>query len=191
MSKTQLAGVLIGLGVAFCHPTGYAQARVKFGTDERIRDLQPTEDPQYTLGYKVRTYFFFAGCYVKDDGYVLHRTGALDEYIPLDAAKIEQLQKEGILPSPLPTYSLSFWDYFFGYSNWIILAFVIGVSLIQWARTKAKKRPVPASTEQAGLSPGSSEQAGPAAEEKQLCYLCGKQLTADEAGSRVYQSCRT
>src|SRR5262249_48914939 len=87
------------------------------------------------------TYFFFAGCYVTDGGYVLQKVGDSKSYIPLDAAMIQQLQQDGTLPTPLPPYSLSFWDYLFGYSNWIILGFVVGIPLTKWAWTKTRGKP--------------------------------------------------
>ncbi len=82
-----------------------------------------------------------AGCYVTDEGYVLQKVGDTKSYIPLDAAKIRQLQQEGTLPDPLPRYALSFWDYLFGYSNWIILGFVIGIPVVKSAWTKARGKP--------------------------------------------------
>ena len=113
--------------------SGTAWGRLAFGTDEAIREIEPAKDPDYTLCYKISTYFFGAGCYVTDDGYVLRETGDKKSYIPLDAAKIEELQKEGILPNPLPAYSLSTFDYLFGYSNWIILGAILNWYAIKWA----------------------------------------------------------
>jgi hypothetical protein len=137
VSRTQFAGLLIGLGLTFSPTGGNAHAQA-FGTDEKMHTIQPTKDPKYTLCYKTSIFFFILGCYVKDDGYVLCPVGESKKYIPLDAAKIQQLQQEGILPTPLPPYSLSFWEYLFGYSNWITLAVVVGFFLIKWARGKAK-----------------------------------------------------
>ncbi|MCY2963568.1 MAG: hypothetical protein NT069_07955 [Planctomycetota bacterium] len=116
--------------------TSEAEAgKFKFGTDETIRTIQPTNSKEFNLCHKVSTYFFVAGCYVKDDGYVLRKPDDKKSYIPLNEIQIQQLQREGELPDPLPKYSLSFFDYLFGYSNWIILAGVIGYSIVQRVRT--------------------------------------------------------
>jgi hypothetical protein len=142
-----------------------------FGTNEKIRTIELTRDPNYTLCHKVRMYFFFAGVYVADDGYVLKKTLEFDgKYYPLDDAKIRELQKEGILPVPLPPYSLSFLDYLFGYSLWIILAFTIVISLVRWrwkSPTERTWRSLVASREQAGMDDGHSSALGPTQDEKQ------------------------
>ena len=137
----QWAWIVIGAVVMSALSAGQAQAGgLMFGTDEQIRKIQPTKDLKYTLCHKVRTYFFIAGCYVKDDGYVLQKAGDSEKYMSLTPALIELLQQEGELPTPLPGYSLSFVDYLFGYSNWIILALLIGIPIGKAAWDKAWAR---------------------------------------------------
>jgi hypothetical protein len=131
-----------------------------FGTDERVREIQPTKDPQYKLCYKSSTYFFLAGCYVTDDGYVLQKVGESKAYIVLDAGRIRQLQQEGVLPTPLPPYSLSFSDYLVGYSNWIILGFVVGILFIKWAWTKRRRKVPTFLTDQSSGEPGAAASKG-------------------------------
>ncbi len=105
-----------------------AQAgKMRFGPDERIRTIQVTNDPEWVLCYKLSTYFFVAGCYVTDDGYVLRRAGETRSYTKLTPELIKTHQASGMLPNPLPPYSLSILDYVFGYSNWIVLAVVVGI----------------------------------------------------------------
>lgn len=131
---------------------------MNFGTEEEIHEIQPTRDPNFTLCHKVRTYFFVGGIYVADDGYVLQKKGQYG-YYPLDAARIRALQEEGVLPTPLPPYSLSLWDRLCGYSLWIGLVFVIGIPILNWLRSRATDKLVspsrePPSAEQAALEIG-------------------------------------
>ena len=72
------------------------------------------------------TYWFIAGVYVVDDGYVLQQEGQLDRYWEYDEEQVKAWQSGGQLPGPLPAYSIPFWDYVFGYSLWIVIL-VIGI----------------------------------------------------------------
>ena len=189
MSRRSLAGVLIGLGAALCPSVGFAQM---MGMDEHMHEIQPTKDPQYILSYKTSTFFFIAGCYVKDDGYVLQPVGETNKYISLDSTTIQQLQQEGTLPTPLPTYSLSIWDYLIGYSNWIILAVIVGVVVLRMVLKSRTPTPQPSLPQRPRAEPQAAGAAEAAtASDKELCYLCGKRLEADELASRVCQACRT
>ena len=127
MKSKQYAWFVAGVVVVVMLQAGPAQARkAMFGTDETIHIIQMTNNPQYNLGYKTSMYLFIAGCYVKDDGYVLQKVNDTKSYISLNTAHIQELQQDGMLPTPLPTYSLSFWDYLIGYSNWwSVLVFII------------------------------------------------------------------
>ncbi len=143
MSGRQFVWAVAGFAAVMSLSAGQAQAgKMMFGTDETIHTIQPTRDPQYELCYKTSIFFAIAGCYVTDDGYVIRKIGEPGKYIPLTPALIQQLQQEGELPTPLPKYSLSVFDYVFGYSNWIILAFIFGIPSAKWAWRKA--RPAPA-----------------------------------------------
>lgn len=154
MNGRQLAWVATGVILLSGLPVSQAQAgRVMFGTDESIHLIQPTKNWKYSLCYKTSTFFFLAGCYVTDDGYVLQKAGELDGYAPLTSEMIQQLQQVGELPTPLPQYSLSFFDYLIGYSNWIILAFFLGIPAGKWAWGKLHTKP----TEQGPPSPPTAE----------------------------------
>ena len=122
MRLSQSIVVAVGVAAGLWHSAGCARAGGMFGPSETVRHIAPTRDPQYVLGHKVYTYYFVLGCYARDDGYVLQQVGVKDQYVPLDAEKIRQLQKQGVLPTPLPAYSLGIWDYLLGYSNWVLLA---------------------------------------------------------------------
>ncbi len=138
MTGKPFAWVLLCLIVLLS--TGQVQAGgMMFGTDETIHVIQPTKNPKYELGYKTSIYFFIAGCYVKDEGYALREVGDTKSYISLTDADIRKLQQEGMLPNPLPAYSLSFWDYLFGYSNWIILAVFVGIPALKGLWDKKKQ----------------------------------------------------
>ena len=127
MNQLQKVGVIFSILTIFGFTSDARAGKMMFGTDESIRTIEQTKDPEYNLCYKTSIYFFVAGCYVKDDGYVLQKVGESKSYMTLTPELKEQLQSSGILPNPLPPYSLSFFDYLFGYSNWIILAVVIGI----------------------------------------------------------------
>jgi hypothetical protein len=109
-----------------------------FGNDESIScivdvELKGAQDEALCLAHKHSKLFVVAGVWVSDDGYVLGVKGKADTYYPLpppDALKA--IQADGLLPDPLPPYSLSMWDYAFGYSLWI----VIGAMLL-WYGGKA------------------------------------------------------
>jgi hypothetical protein len=134
-------GIAMGLGAALWQTADARAMELWFGTGERIREIQPTKDPQYKLCYKVSIFFFIAGCYVKDDGYVLQMAGEPSRYIALTPEMIRQLQQDGTLPTPLPPYSLWWLDYLAGYSTWIILGPIIGFPLAKSAWVKMRGRP--------------------------------------------------
>lgn len=144
MSGSRFAWTTVGVLAMTCLSAGQAHARMMFGTEEKIRVIQPTKDPQFNLCHKVRTYFFLAGCYVKDDGYVLQKVGDSGNYFSLTPDQIQQLQTTGDLPTPLPAYSLSIFDYLFGYSNWIILAIFVGIPLVKGAWDAMRSKPAEA-----------------------------------------------
>jgi hypothetical protein len=141
MRCAQTTGIVVGLVILLGAASNANAARGKIGTDVTIRQIQPTNHPQYILCYKISTVYFIAGCYVTDDGYVLQKGGESNEYYPLDPATIQKLQHEGVLPTPLPKYALSIFDYAIGYSNWIILAFAGAVPFFKWATAKMRKGP--------------------------------------------------
>ena len=109
------------------HTTPAAFIPIYFGTQDTIIDLQPVEGTKYVLAHKHHAYYLFGGLYLKDDGYVLKESitrGTYSsvfqptKYIPLTPEKTRELQQEGVLPDPLPTYKIPFGAYVSGYSLW-------------------------------------------------------------------------
>ena len=47
-------------------------------------------------------------------------------------------QRNGYLPDPLPPYSLSFWDYLFGYSDWWCIPIIVALMIYGNRRKKRK-----------------------------------------------------
>jgi hypothetical protein len=120
-----------------------ARATYRFGKEESIHkiketDIRDAEGHPLDLAYKVTTFNFFAGVSVHDDGYVLQSRDNTRSYYSLPPEKIATYQAAGRLPNPLPKYSLSFFDYLFGYSLWIIAGVVICV--VVWSSIKKKTR---------------------------------------------------
>lgn len=145
MKIKQILLFLIVTGIFFLL-SSTAKAEVvflPFGTQERIKCIQPINKekpvsstdlssivnemygPKYNLCYKYSIRFFIAGLYLHDDSYVLAERDDDYKYIPLDKAKITELQKKGILPDPLPEYSIPLSQYLVGYSLWLIIAGLI------------------------------------------------------------------
>lgn len=128
-----------------------------FGTQDRIKCLQPIEEenpagtkplitirdlnhPKYSLCYKTSIFFFFAGIYLHDDGYVLAERDDAFEYVPLNEAKIAEYQEKGLLPTPLPPYSIPWSQYVIGYSLWLLIAvLIIGQILWRWFKVWKNK----------------------------------------------------
>jgi hypothetical protein len=128
---------------AFLVSSGAAKAAM-FGTQE---DIHPIQDIPYQvnqneplfLGYKTSTLYVFAGVYVKDDGYVLGVKSDSTHYYDLPTGdELKQLQADGLLPNPLPPYSIGIVDYLLGYSLWIALAIIVAVYVIGWLRKRGQ-----------------------------------------------------
>jgi hypothetical protein len=135
---------------AFLMSAGAAKAAM-FGTQEEIHKLMDVDitsqdnQPLY-LAYKTSTFYAFAGVYIKDEGYVFGVRDKPDVYIETTPEEIAKFQASGLLPDPLPKYSLSFLDYALGYSLWIVLAIIAIVYLFSWLRkrgTPATPTPTP------------------------------------------------
>ena len=124
--------------------SGFASGDMYFGKGERIKCLQPLKPlkddtpnngsiwrpaPNATeptmLCYKYTIQYFILGVAIHDDGYVLSSGDDYYNYYPLDDAKIRELQTKGVLPDPLPAYSLTWMQYAAGYSLWVLMALVI------------------------------------------------------------------
>jgi len=99
---------------------------MKFGIQEQIHcihdvSLKGSKGEDLCLGYKTSSYWIGAGIYLSDDGYVLKIKGDNSYYSFPPTDKVEALQKQELLPEPLPDYSIPFYEYAFGYSLWIVL----------------------------------------------------------------------
>ncbi|MBY0532641.1 MAG: hypothetical protein K2P86_11790 [Xanthobacteraceae bacterium] len=126
-----------------------AQARIKFGSDETIRFVANVKatgpgGERLFLAHKITTHFFLLGTSVSDDGYVLAIVGeGGKKYYRLPAgAELERLQAQGLLPHPLPPYSLNFFDYLFGYSLWIFIASIPFWASFLWFRKMRRNKSV-------------------------------------------------
>lgn len=118
--------------------------KLLFGDRETIHKIQDisyqgSSGERYYLGYKTTMKMIFAGVYLSDDGYVLGINGSHEKYIPLDAEKISSLQSAGLLPDPMPGYTVGLLDYAFGYSLWIL---IIVSGLYYWIKSLFRKREV-------------------------------------------------
>lgn len=93
---------------------------MRFGHQETIYDVQEITGTEFVLSYKISTYWFFLGLYLEDDGYVLEKKSE-SGYYSLTKDQKNVWIEEGKLSDPLPSYSISYFDYALGYSLWIFL----------------------------------------------------------------------
>ncbi len=113
-----------------------------FGKDESIECIQPVklkgaEHEELCIAYKTTTLFVGAGVYMKDDGYVL--AVSKNYFYPLPSgSELKEFQSTGMLPDPLPEYSVPLWKYGLGYSLWLIIGLVVAFTL--WSSARKKKR---------------------------------------------------
>src|SRR5881396_908943 len=111
-----------------------------FGGEEKIECIQHVEvkgpkDEQLCLAYKTTKLFIGAGVYLRDDGYTLRIEHDPKHYFKVDAAEIARFQEAGLIPRPLPAYSIPWYEYGIGYSLWIVLL----LALVGW-RVSAMRR---------------------------------------------------
>ena len=117
-------------------------------------DVKGAKGEPLFLGYKTyrQRIAGFLGLFITDDGYVLGVRGNADEYYPMTPEETKGFQEKGFLPTPLPAYSLSFSDYFSGYSFWLVVVALATGSAVNNLR---KRRARAAAAEQAsGVKPG-------------------------------------
>ena len=118
---------------------------VNFGGSDVVHRLEnislkgPKGEHLY-IGYKTSAFYFIAGIYIKDDGYVLgvlnkyafivlpgtkearEYRSATGHYYPFPNEKdLLDHQNKGDMPNSLPEYSILTEDYLKGYSLWLIL----------------------------------------------------------------------
>jgi hypothetical protein len=114
-----------------------------FGNQEQLDCIQPValkgaEGEALCLAYKDTITFIGAGAWIKDDGYVLKVEGK-DSFYPLpQGAKLKTFQTSGMLPDPLPPYSIPLWKYGLGYSLWLCIVLI--VAGVVWSSARKKKR---------------------------------------------------
>ena len=131
-SSILVLGVLLCLPVSVhAGPRQFAFGKVWFGAKEEIDKIQDIKGTEFQLSHKYTLYFFFAGVYLSDDGYVLQPKNSYSSYYPNSEESIKEFQRAGVLPSPLPPYSIPIWQYLFGYSLWIVVAFVAGGPMVK------------------------------------------------------------
>jgi hypothetical protein len=119
---------------------------LEFGSSEELECIQqltmtgPKHEP-LCLAHKMTIDSFLAPYAIHDDGYVLGvgPVGRPEMYFRLDAAKIKALQESGDLPTPLPRYSISALDYFFGTLLWWALG-ISAIVLFAVARSNKRKK---------------------------------------------------
>jgi hypothetical protein len=123
--------------------------KLAFGRDETLTclvdiEMRGKESEQLCLGHKTSKFFVGAGVYLSDDGYILRSKGQ-NTYYAVTPEELAQLQQEGVVPTPLPPYHISWVDYAFGYSLWIILFGVVGFGVIR-NKLRSRRQAVDAAT---------------------------------------------
>lgn len=136
---------------------------VQVGVREELRvlkylDIKGPLGQRLALGHRVGVYKFLLGLHIKDFGPVIIPIGDDNRrnYYPISAEQIEAYQKEGILPTPLPTLNLSRSDYLFGYLAWFVAIFLfvyhqIEQKVTKYRQERRKKRPYQESEEERAL----------------------------------------
>jgi hypothetical protein len=127
-------------------PPASASALTLFGTAEDIHPIQDVDlagpDGQTLfLGYKTSTTYFIGGVSVRDDGYVLGLRSDHSRFLDMPPTEaVTGFQTQGLLPSPLPSYSLGLLDYLRGYSLWIVVALAIALYLAIFFSRRPERR---------------------------------------------------
>lgn len=119
--------------------------KLMFGWDDKIECIQSVgvkgqDDEPLCLAYKTSKLFVGAGVYLKDEGYVLGDPAQRDRFYPWpEAAQVKSWQSAGLLPDPLPAYSIPAIEYAFAYSLWIIIAVMAGWAVLQRVLTRRRQ----------------------------------------------------
>ncbi len=143
MTRRAIGFLLTLLVVAFA---GEARAWTPFGTVEHISRMEdvglttPAGDALF-LGYKTSTVYFLLGVYVANDGYVLGLRSNPKHYVDMPPPDVlADFQKKGLLPAPLPPYSLGFGDYLKGYSLWIVVVPLLAAYVAAFVAIRSRRR---------------------------------------------------
>ncbi|MDP1822469.1 MAG: hypothetical protein Q8L48_04485 [Archangium sp.] len=119
--------------------------KLMFGWDDKIACIQSVgvkgqDDEPLCLAYKTSKLFVGAGVYLKDEGYVLGDPAQKDRFYPWpEQAQVKAWQAEGLLPDPLPGYSIPALEYAFAYSLWLVILVMVAWALGQRALTKRRQ----------------------------------------------------
>lgn len=113
-----------------------AEARTRFGTEDKIIRIQKIEVPAAArqmvppefldnayLARRISIKWFIGGAYLTDHGYIIEL--ADDRYFDLGTERTSALQTIGVLPTPLPTAPIPTSYYVMGYSLWPVLGFIL------------------------------------------------------------------
>ncbi len=123
--------------ILFMSQVAHAKSGFRFGDSESLHKLQDIDMPgpkgeKLYLANRTISKFIFLGVYLSDKGYVL---AVVDDpkkgYYPLEEELIKKLQNAQQLPKPLPKYTISLWDYFLGYSLWIVIFIIVVWTFVQ------------------------------------------------------------
>ncbi|MBY0505346.1 MAG: hypothetical protein K2X03_15640 [Bryobacteraceae bacterium] len=139
--------ILICAALVLVAACGKATAgKFAYGHEETIHkivdiSLKDKEGKQLFLGYKTRIQYFGAGLYLNDEGYVLGVEGEYSSYYAMPTGEtLTRFQTDGLLPNPLPPYSVSVWSYLLGYSTWWILAIVLSFYAVETYRESKRQK---------------------------------------------------
>ena len=85
------------------------------------------------LAYKIETYdLVLGGVNVTDLGYVLAVKGRENTNYPMPSGdELAGYQAKGLIPSPMPSYSLAWHQVLFGDMFWLVLATVLTVTIVK------------------------------------------------------------
>ncbi|MBL0214954.1 MAG: hypothetical protein IPQ07_13845 [Myxococcales bacterium] len=108
--------------------------------------LQGASSEQLCLGFRVSMTFFIGGVWTSDEGYVLKVKNEKSYYPMPSGDELKEYQANGMIPSPLPSYSVPLWDYAFGFSLWIILGVMGAFAGIKHALHKRRVAKLEAAT---------------------------------------------
>ena len=135
------SGLLIAaLAAAFIGSAAPASA-LTFGEDEGLNKLVDVgvvgeKGEALALGYKTTTHNFLLPYSLSDDGYVLLSRRGGDTYYPITPEQTAAWQADGLLPKPLPPYTISTLDRIMGHLLWPTLVVIALVYLIPMLRRK-------------------------------------------------------
>lgn len=134
--------------------------KLLFGNEETIScithvEVKGPKGESLCLAHKTTKVFFGAGVRLVDDGYTLGveagNSDKLQNYFPIDGAEMKRLQAEGLVPSPLPSYTIPWYEYAFGYSLWLVVVFAVIMSVL--ANVLKKRRAAACQAEVAEVPP--------------------------------------